>query len=311
MNHRTLLALSSTLAFALVGCGGSDSDQGAQQPAPEDLAPPAVGTQIKSTKVKLEAGGERYSCWSFQLPTDKDLPLIQLEQQVAAKGVHHYAVFTSAKAYDPAEAGPYDCFSMGIEWGLVSGGGVGTPGVTFPEGTAMTLAAGQHIILQLHLLNPGTDTLEIPETRINLVGAPKGDGLQPVGLIVAGTLDISIPAHSKDLKVEGGCALDASLPNIFAVFPHMHQLGKRIRVDLAPAGGTASTLVDDPWDFGDQGLFPVKGTAAKGDQVKVTCTYDNPSDKDVSFGLHTGDEMCLEVLYHYPAAKPSAYCGLQ
>ena len=306
-----LLVLSSLALAVAAGCGGADSDgaPGEQPPAATELAPPEHGMQIASTEVKLAPGDEQYSCWDFEVG-DAELPLVQLAQQVPEQGVHHYAVFTSSAPYSADDVGPWDCLTMGIDWGLVSGGGVGTPGVTFPEGAAMKLAAKQHIILQLHLLNTGGKELDIAPTRINLVGAEKGDGLQPVGVVVAGTLQIDIPAHATGFAVHGGCALEAALPNIFAVFPHMHQLGRRIQVELAPATGSATTLVDDVWDFGDQGLFPVKGTAKAGDQVKVTCSYDNPNDKEVKFGLHTSDEMCLEVLYHYPAAKPSAYCGL-
>lgn len=302
-----LLAACSSESPGGMGGAGSGGGAGGGGGA-ETLAPPEVGMQLATTKVTIDPAAEKYLCWSFQVPAGADLSLVGLENQIPTVGVHHYAVFTNLEPYK--EPGPYDCETMGITWGLVAGGGVGTPGVEFPQGTAMNLPAGQHVIFQLHMLNASSDPLEVQPAYINLVGT-KDTSLQPVGLLIAGTLDIAVPAHSTDVAVSGGCAVQDPMANIFAVFPHMHQLGRRLVADVTPAGASAPTTVaDQAWNFQDQGLYPVKASAAAGDQINVTCHYDNPGDKDVNFGLSSNDEMCVNVFYYYPATKPSAFCGI-
>jgi hypothetical protein len=265
--------------------------------------------QLATTETTIGAGKESYTCWSFKVPDNAPLAVVGLDNQVPKTGVHHWAVFTNSQPM--TDPGPWECETMGISWGLVSGGGIGTPGVKFPDGTSMNLPAGQHVIVQLHLLNAATTDIKIPPTYFNLIST-KATGLQPVGLLIAGNLDITIPAHQTGVVVTGGCKLTKPLQNIFSVFPHMHQLGKRITAQVTPAGGAAKMLADQAWGFADQKLYPVQGSAAAGDQVQVSCTFDNPGETDVHFGLSTHDEMCLNVLYYWPAmdpAAPSSYCG--
>ena len=303
-------SLLFVLSLLITACGGETpgTTSGGGAPGATPFAKPAVGMQIASAKIKIEAGKEQYSCWSFKVPDGEAISLVGIENQIPAAGIHHYAVFTNSEPIK--EAGPYSCETMGISWGLVSGGGLGTPGVKFPEGTAMNLSAGQHVVFQLHLINTGGDAIEIDPAYINLVGTTAKD-LIPVGLLIAGTLDIALPAHGKDLDVSGSCTLKDPMEHIFSVFPHMHKLGKRISAEVTPmAGGASQMIADQTWDFKDQGLYSVKGSATVGDTVKVTCRYDNPTEKDVNFGLTTSDEMCVNVLYYYPAKTPVAYCGI-
>ena len=100
------------------------------------------------------------------------------------------------------------------------------------------------------------------------------------------------------------------MQNVFAVFPHMHTLGTAISMSITPAGSTTpDTIINQSWDFGSQGVYPVSGAAAQGDQLNVTCTFDNTTDDTVHFGESTTDEMCLGVFYYYPATVASQYCG--
>jgi len=223
--------------------GNASSSSGSSGTPDVPLAPPSNGMQLATTSIKVANGAEQYSCWSFKVPDGAPISLIGLDNQVPTKGIHHWAVFTNS---DPIkDPGPYECATMGIAWGLVSGGGLGTPGVKFPDGVAMNLPAGQHIIFQLHLLNASGADIEVAPAYINLNGTT-ATGLQPVGLLIAGTLNIQIPAHQTDVTVTGGCKLTDPLPHIFSVFPHMHQLGKRISAAVQPAAGAGVTIAHVP-----------------------------------------------------------------
>jgi hypothetical protein len=290
--------LPCLVAVLYCGCSSSSGSSGPS-------GPPSL--TLQSSALSVPAGQEDYRCWSYKVPEGNPLNVIQTIPTIP-KGVHHYAVFTSP---DPLPASPqnYDCHEMGLDWGLVNAGGIGTPGMTFPEGAALSLKPGSQIILQLHVLNASADTLDVPEVNVQLLGG-EAASYQPIGLLIAGTLNISIPPNSTATKINGGCEVADELPNVFAVFPHMHQLGSHIQVGVTPSGATnESVIYDAGWSFGTQGVYPVSTSVKTGDQVKVVCTYDNTSDKTVSFGLSSTDEMCFGVLYYYPAKTQSTYCG--
>ena len=302
-------ALQFATALALAGLGlGCSSQPGATPPSGSgaSIAAPAIGLQVASTPITVAAGAEQYSCWSFEMPSA--FSVVGIETGLPATGVHHYAVFTSSAPL-PASPSGYDCSVMDGTWGLVAGGGRGTPGFTFPQGVGMPLPAGQHVVFQLHLLNASAAPLTVPISAVNLVGSTDAK-LQTAGVIVAGNLDITVPAHSTATTITGGCPAPWPLQNVFALFPHMHQLGTHITMSVTKQGSaTPSVLLDQSWDFGAQGVYPATGTAAMGDQVAVTCTFNNPGMNDVHFGESSNDEMCLGVLYYYPAQQASAYCG--
>jgi hypothetical protein len=311
MNHFATFIMATLCGLVLSACGGGGSgathdSNGNSTP----LAPPAVGFQLQSTSVMLAAGEEQYLCWSMVLPASDALSVIETQPSMPMH-VHHYAVFTKSGAV-PAQPAAYDCHVMDATWGLVSGGGQTTPGLTFPSGTAMKLAAGTQLVLQLHLLNTSSDTVTVSPAAINLVGSTSTT-LTQVGLLIGGTLDIDIPAHMSNFPVSGGCASPYDMPNIFALFPHMHQLGTHIDISLTPQGTTSPTmLLSRSWDFGNQGVYATSGSAKKGDQIGVQCTYDNTTDAPVTFGESTTQEMCLGVLFYWPIAENAMtqYCGL-
>ena len=95
--------------------------------------------------------------------------------------------------------------------------------------------------------------------------------------------------------------------NYFAVFPHMHQIGKHIKVTTT-VSGTARTLYDADYSFNDQVFAEFAPIAMhKGDQIGVTCTYDNETGKPVSFGQSSFNEMCFAISYLYPPVPPSQF----
>ncbi len=93
--------------------------------------------------------------------------------------------------------------------------------------------------------------------------------------------------------------------NVLAVAPHMHLLGRQIKVTAqTPAGATVPLVWIKDWDFNWQGGYgfvePVR--LPQGSIVKVEAEYDNSADnphnpssppKRVRWGEQTTDEMCL------------------
>ena len=93
--------------------------------------------------------------------------------------------------------------------------------------------------------------------------------------------------------------------DVVGVLPHMHLLGKEIRMDrVSPSGEVTPMVRIDNWDFDWQSTYyyvePVPLHAE--DRLEVVAIYDNssgnpnnPNDPPipVSWGERTEDEMCI------------------
>ncbi|XXX75631.1 hypothetical protein WMF30_49070 [Sorangium sp. So ce134] len=267
------------------------------------LDPPAIGLQLVSSPVRLEPGQERYICWTASVPEGEPLAVRSIEALMPADAIHHYQVSIAESAIESGA----DC-DANIDGAFVAVGGPGAPTQVFPEGTALVLDGGTQLFMQLHLMNAGTTPVEVPPAYVNLVGAEHADGLARAGILIVGQGDFLIPANAKDVSVTADCTLDRPLEHTFMVFPHMHMLGRRIQAELVREGGSRVPLVDVDWNFNEQKFYDLDESAAAGERLLVTCTYDNPTPRDVQWGMGTLDEMCTGFVYYYPAVELSSFC---
>ena len=124
---------------------------------------------------------------------------------------------------------------------------------------------------------------------------------------LAGTVNLDIPPGQ--ITVQTGYCTMSSDVTLFAVAPHMHVLGTHARIAAENADGGESVLFDGPYDFNEQSYHLIPPLAlAKGDQVRVDCTYHNTRSDTVTFGESTLSEMCFAGIYRYPADGSSLIC---
>jgi len=116
------------------------------------------------------------------------------------------------------------------------------------------------------------------------------------------------PTHSCDEEARQDLVIRAAAG-------HMHLLGRSIRIELNPGTPKGRVVLDVPaYDFDDQGAreLPAPLLVRKGDNLRVTCTYDATlrnklpelkplKPRYVLWGEGTSDEMCLGVLLSTPA----------
>lgn len=87
---------------------------------------------------------------------------------------------------------------------------------------------------------------------------------------------------------------------IYGALPHMHTLGRTMKVEMN-VGSNATCLVSvDRWDFHWQNAWwytkPLAVDAL--DSLGITCGYDTTSRSlPVTWGEGTDDEMCISYLY--------------
>lgn len=224
--------------------------------------------------------------------------------------VHHVVVYSfsdaaaeaQAEALDQAQAGPgYTCFGgAGAAASFIVGWAPGMPVTRYPQGTGLMLNGGRKLAIQVHYnLSYGP----LPDrTTVDVELAPSVD--KPAGLYAVVNTDIDL-APGQEL-VETSKVFQNTAPNpmvVHGVFPHMHTLGRTLRVDL-DNGGASSCLVNVPdWSFHWQQFYmytqPI--VVQPGGQVSIDCTYDTRGETSpIQWGEGTGDEMCAVGLYVTP-----------
>jgi hypothetical protein len=133
-------------------------------------------------------------------------------------------------------------------------------------------------------------------------------------LLLIQNKDIDIPAGKKDFRVKASRELPVDV-EVFGIFPHMHLIGKEVKVTaLLPDGRETSLLRIDDWDFNWQGYYEYTKPVAlpKGTQVLMECMHDdsasNPSNpnqppKRIVYGEETANEMAIVLLHAFPKGR--------
>jgi hypothetical protein len=126
-------------------------------------------------------------------------------------------------------------------------------------------------------------------------------------MVFAGKFLFSIPKMTANYPVTGGCTSNRAF-TLFALWPHMHQLGVK-QVFEVTRGTTTTKLHDAPYSFSEQNYYKQSPEfqVMTGDNIKVTCVYTNNTAAAVTFGESSTKEMCFTGMYRYPAANAGLF----
>jgi hypothetical protein len=181
-----------------------------------------------------------------------------------------------------------------------------------PEGVSMSWPKGADLVLQLHVHPSGKAEVERSTIGFYFTSQPPRRSLN---IFLVQNKNIDIPAGKSDYQIEATKTLSADAL-VYGIFPHMHMIGKEVRVTAElPGGAKKSLLWIDRWDFNWQGYYEYAKPVSlpKGTKVHMQCKHDNsasnPSNpnqppKRVTYGEQTTNEMAI-VLMHV-MAKPGA-----
>lgn len=189
----------------------------------------------------------------------------------------------------------------------------GTGVVNFPSGMGIAHRKNQKLVVQLHynLADPKnkgmsdtttvrllhTDKVEqrlvflLSDALLDSLNNPKPDTIPP-----------GMPAAQYVWKMkltEMGLPEQLPFVDLIGVGPHMHQRGRKNKLEIISATGTACVARLERWDFNWQKLYfyrtPI--TLLPGNTAQITCEYDTAADVNpVSPGWGTRNEMCLDAM---------------
>jgi len=189
-----------------------------------------------------------------------------------------------------------------IPTGMMGGWAPGNDPHFLPTGVGIRVPKGARIVVQVHYHKDGK-----PETDLTRLGIHfcKGTVQKAVAGGFAINFGFKIPPGDPHYKAEGTMSVPED-SHLFAVTPHMHLLGKEMKVWATLPDGSEKPLVwIKDWDFNWQASYYFKEPIAlpAGTKVHLTAYYDNSpqnprnpnktNPRAVTWGEQTTDEMCI------------------
>ncbi len=314
--ERRLAADEIQLIAEWAAAGAPEGDAAAAPTPPEfsdgwQLGEPDMVLKMPKPFEISEGGNDVYRCFVVPIPIEEDRMVSAVEFRAGnARVVHHAIMFLDSngqgRKLDGKDGQPgFPCFGGP---GIVPTGGLGAwaPGAMphpLPEGLAKYIRKGSDLVMQVHYHPTGK-----PETDQSVVGLHFAKA--PTERVVTGVAilqtDLKIPAGAAHCHVRASSQRLPADVHVMGISPHMHNLGKQIRVvAVDPTGRRVAPLITiKDWDFNWQGAYeferPIR--LPKGSRFRVEAVYDNsaenpnnPNDppKEVKWGEGTNDEMCL------------------
>ena len=274
--------------------GGAKEGDPAHAPAvpeaPAGLDQPNVVLDPGVTYQPNGALDDDYHCFVLPSPVEDTSFVTQYEiipgdQRV----VHHVIVYQPAddaeadklEGIDRAEDGDgYTCFGgPGVNadplvlW--APGGGV----VTLPSGTGTPLWGKRKLVMQVHYNLLGGSYPDYTTAKLKTVSS----GVTPAKYL--GLADLDMKLEPGKASAETSTDIDSgSRPfTVYGVLPHMHTLGRTLRVDV-DADGQSSCLVNvDRWDFHWQNAwwYDTPKSFSSVQSATIRCGYDTTSRSEM------------------------------
>ncbi len=253
----------------------------------------------------------------FKVPAGKYLKAAEFRPS-NRRIVHHAVLFidTSGKARKQDEADTDYGFRAITPPGRNLPGtmAIWTPGRfprPLPEGLSMPWPAEADLVANIHLHPSGK-----PEEEQSSIGFHFTDEAPRRSLLDVTLIDtkIDIPPGERTFRTHDSCTLPIDMEAL-SIFPHMHMIGKEIKVTATlPDGKVQPLLWIDDWNFNWQDLYeysdPVR--LPQGTKITLEGTHDNSADNPhnpknpperVKWGEQTFNEMSIAFLNLMPAKE--------
>jgi hypothetical protein len=218
--------------------------------------------------------------------------------------VHHVLLFGLDTPADTAKASELDESDPGPGWGCFGSSGVAgarllgawAPGasvVGLPPGFAVRLGT-LGLVAQVHYDGPAAERPD--QTKLELETA--GAGARDATYLPFAATDLTLPPGRESVHVARVGALDLDRDAlVLGLFPHMHALGRSLRLGASDARNGDRCLANvRRWDYRWQEVaFYVEAEDLPfGALLSIDCEYSTLGVKSsVTWGERAEDEMCM------------------
>jgi len=258
------------------------------------------------------ASGQEISnlCFSWTVGNAEPLYVNRVRMTATSAGIHHSNwYFVPADTY-PGEDGLWPCRDRGFNTvGAATAGGVlfgqSTQNVDevqqFRPGAALTLPPNSVVVADLHLINTTPDDTDVG-IGLEMTAIDEADLTTPLTGFSFDYYPLAIPPRSRaefsttcEMALSHRRALMRPLDfSVHYVLPHYHALGTFLRLEVVGGPNDGQVIWETRNPIGEPLGGPVEPPLSLegAEAVRLTCGYDNPTDREVGWGI--GDqEMCV------------------
>jgi mono/diheme cytochrome c family protein len=231
--------------------------------------------------------------------------------------VHHAALVIDvdgrARKEDDADPAPGFRGSLNLPGQLFPGSlAAWTPGrdpLPLPDGFSLPWKPASGLLLQLHLHPSGKKETEQSSVGLYLTDEPPRRSMVDLVLI---DRKIDIPPGEAAYRTRDEVTLPIDM-EAFGIFPHMHLIGREIKVTAYPPAGAApfSLLWINDWDFDWQNFYQYETPVSlpAGTKLVLEALHDNSAEnfrnpnhppQRVTWGEQTTNEMSAAIVQLVP-----------
>lgn len=260
-------------------------------------------------------GPDVYRCFVMPTNYDRDRYVTAIEVKPGnARVVHHVIAFLdtsgTAERLDANDPGAGYTTSQGFPGFLPRGGlggwAPGNLGGHLPEGMAKIVPADARVVMQVHYHKSGKPERDRTRLGVYFAKSPVKRGVialpvMPPGGPLSGMM---IPPGDANYEVRGSLTVPIDMLAV-AITPHMHLIGKDMRVTATLPDGTVVPMIHvTQWDFNWQETYHYREPLElpKGTRIDLTAHFDNSTENPrnphrslqaIRWGESTTDEMCI------------------
>lgn len=290
------------LAILLTAC--------ASEPAPEAVVPlepppPGDGFQVQMSAV-APPNTEIWKCSVYPAPIEGLTAVSWVEFQ-STPGLHHLTL-SAPKLTGRGDIayGEYDCEDIYADLDFMenatmffgSQGGAAYETLVLPDGIAATFPASLDIVHEIHFVNVTDEPVDV-YSRINAWTMDMDDVDDGIWGGSVRDEHINLPALSQHTEWSR-CEFNRDV-EVHFLASHTHELG--IEFTIAPWDGTETGEIfyrNDDWHSAQITQYDPPLVVPAGQGFEWACTWDNPRDEGITYGLTATDEMCNLAVVHTP-----------
>lgn len=257
--------------------------------APNDTSPFSVPHQT-----------DLYMCYTFDVPWNTPVHGLAFTPIIDDERVLHHYLLYAVDSGGNANGDVRACNGQHPGAALIAGWAPGGNPSVMPEGVGLEMPRpGGRFILEIHYHNQAghRDALDRSGVRVCATNTLRPNTAATHWLGTEGILFAGGGTHQS----RGTCRPRANAPiNVISASPHMHKRGRRMASIIHRQGGGQDVLIDQPFDFENQLIYPTPTVINPGDRIETTCTFDNSVGGVARFGPRTEDEMCYNFVVAWP-----------
>ncbi len=272
---------------------------------------PAQGVQLQAGPFQVQPKFERELFVYRQLNNPAPIFVSRIETKMRANS-HHFLLYsygsrTPSDAYPPYDQirdirnpdGTLNYVNMQAMAYQIFFGGSMTPtgGYTFPPGVALRMPANAALDMNVHYVNGGTDEIT-GEAYANLHTIDESQVQHVAGTLDLGNFSIFLPPKKRTTVTK--TFTFGATTRIIMLTSHMHKLGERFVIRIKGGARDGEQVYENTvWDDPKIVTYDQPIVLQAGEGLTSEITYNNTTDRVITFGLTSEDEMGIIFGYYY------------